>query len=209
MCITVHYMRGVTKWRGSKRLNKVHVRRVALCTSVRDDAPVAPARLNTGDYTEDARARLATAVLRARETAGPWSQQQLADRARVSKRSIIYLEGSEPRVGRKVLEAVARALPNWTEETPRLILEGADPPPTNDGPPSAPEPAPRAPGLSDAERSLIRALRRRGWPAEDIAEALDELRRSSPLLPTVEPPSETDRGRNAIPFGQSGETGTQ
>lgn len=48
------------------------------------------------------------------------------------------------------------------------------------------------PGLSDNERALIRALSRRGWPAADIAEAVDELRRSNAEQPSVEPRSGVD-----------------
>ncbi|MGH3888369.1 MAG: helix-turn-helix domain-containing protein [Pseudonocardiaceae bacterium] len=87
-----------------------------------------PLRLSTADYPESARNRLAVAVVRAREAAGLTSQQDLADRAEVSKRSVVYVEKGEPRVGRKVLEKIGRVLPGWTEDTPREILEGAEPP---------------------------------------------------------------------------------
>jgi transcriptional regulator with XRE-family HTH domain len=119
-------MRGAVKWRGSKRLTNVHVRRVALCTSVRQDAAMAAPELNTGDYPEEDRVRLGTAVRRAREAAGMRTRKELAQRASVSLRSIAKLEspiGERP-VGRRVLEAVARALPGWSEDDPQRILEG-------------------------------------------------------------------------------------
>jgi transcriptional regulator with XRE-family HTH domain len=119
-------MRGAVRWRGSKRLAAVHVRRVALCTSVRQDAAMAAPELNTGDYPEEDRVRLGTAVRRAREAAGMRTRKELALRASVSLRSIAKLEspiGERP-VGRRVLEAVARALPGWHEDDPQRILEG-------------------------------------------------------------------------------------
>lgn len=120
-------MRGAVKWRGSKRLTNVHVRRVALCTSVRQDAAMAAPEVNTGDYPDEARIRLGTAVRRAREAAGMASRKELAQRAGVSLRSIAKLEspiGERP-VGRRVLEAVARALPGWSEDDPQRILDDA------------------------------------------------------------------------------------
>lgn len=40
------------------------------------------------------------------------------------------MEPDAPSVGETVLHAIARALPNWTEDTPRDILEGGLIPPT-------------------------------------------------------------------------------
>lgn len=60
------------------------------------------------------------------------SKEALAQAAGISVRSVSKLEqpvGQLP-VGSTVLEAVGRALPNWTEDTPRLILEGEPAPPT-------------------------------------------------------------------------------
>jgi transcriptional regulator with XRE-family HTH domain len=95
-----------------------------------DNAPVPLPQVTTSDYGDDARTRLGVAVTRAREAGGWMRRRDLADRANISLRSLAKLEGGEAGVGRQVLEAVGRALPNWTEDTPRLILEGADPPPT-------------------------------------------------------------------------------
>jgi DNA-binding XRE family transcriptional regulator len=185
-------MRGTTKWRGTKRLTKVPVRRVALCTSVRDDSAVTPARLSTGDYPEHDRNRLAVAVTRARDAAG-LSQQQLADRAAVSKRSIAYLENAEPRVGRKVLEAVARNLPGWDPDTPKVILEGGDPPPVSEHPSSA-APGPVASGIysaRDVELALL--LHGKGFSAEEIFQVIDSLPGQGADQLSVEPPTGTDR----------------
>lgn len=44
-------------------------------------------------------------------------------------RVLVHLERAERSVGQSSLHSVARALPNWTEDTPRAILEGAEPPP--------------------------------------------------------------------------------
>jgi hypothetical protein len=201
-------MRVLDRGRLQQSRKKRVARALANGLTMRDHAAMARTQLRTKDYPDDARKRLGKEVERARSAAGFRYRTDFCRAHGIKNlRGLEMLEGGRPGVGQAFLFEVARALPNWTEETPRLILEGADPPPTN-GPPSAPEPAPTASGLSDAERSLIRTLRRRRWHGEDIAEALDELRRSSAVLPTVEPPSETDRERNAIPFGQSGETGT-
>jgi hypothetical protein len=159
---------------------------------MRDHAAMARKQLRTKDYSDADRKRLGEAVESARRAAG-----------------LEMLEGGRAGVGQAFLFEIAQALPAWTEDSPRHILEGGDPPPINDRPPPAPEPAPRAPGLSDAERSLIHTLSRRGWPAEDIAEALDELRRSSADQLPVEQQTATDQERNAITFGRSGETGTE
>lgn len=199
-------MRGQVKWRGTKRMSNVHVRRVALCTSVREDAFVAPARLSTGDYPEDNRNRLATAVQRARDAAGPWSQQQLADRAKVSKRSIIYLENAEPRVGRRVLEGVGRALPGWTEDTPRAILEGEDPPLTDQ--PDPPDPLDEPLAAGGTYRELVHELIALDWSDRDIADALRRLRARRGDTPTVEPRGGAGRSRNATSLDQEGEEGT-
>lgn len=48
----------------------------------------------------------------------------------VSLRSLEKLEGGDVGVGQKVLFAVARALPGWTEDTPKTILEDGPIPPT-------------------------------------------------------------------------------
>jgi transcriptional regulator with XRE-family HTH domain len=58
------------------------------------------------------------------------SKEALAKTAGISVRSVSKLEQpiGEPPVGSQVLEAVARVLPNWTAETPRVILDGGPAP---------------------------------------------------------------------------------
>ncbi len=59
-----------------------------------------------------------------------------------SVRSIELLEAGEPGVGASILFAVGRGLPNWTEDTPQIILEGGPIPPTA---PAEPPPPPTPP----------------------------------------------------------------
>jgi hypothetical protein len=70
------------------------------------------------------------------------SRDALAEAASISIRSVAKLEApvGEPPVGASVLEAVARALPGWTVDTPRLILDGG-PAPNPEGVPEHPSPA--------------------------------------------------------------------
>lgn len=81
-------------------------------------------QLRTANYSESARVRLADAVIKAREAAGYRWRTDFARAIQVSVRSLGALEQAEPTVGRSILFAVGRALPNWTEDTPRIILEG-------------------------------------------------------------------------------------
>lgn len=98
------------------------------CATVRDDAPVPQSdRPNTKDYPEDARKALGVAVARGREAAGHQWRPSFAKAAKMSLRSLVKLETGEP-VGPTVYEAAARALPAWTVDTPRDILEGGQPP---------------------------------------------------------------------------------
>lgn len=114
-------------------------RQVAPCTGVNHDVPVNAYRPHTKEFAQQARVLLGLAAIRAREAAG-LTQRALAERARISRTSLYKLETGES-VGPQVYEGVGRALPNWTEDTPRLILEGADPPALG-APPAPPSPAP-------------------------------------------------------------------
>lgn len=99
-----------------------------MCTNVHYPERMTLRRLSTKQYDADARERLARTVTRAREAAGFKSRQALADAAGVSVRSLADLEQAVPRVGQQTLEAVARVLPGWTEDTPRVILGGGEAP---------------------------------------------------------------------------------
>lgn len=99
-----------------------------MCTVVHQPVPVARRLLRTGDYPEEARARLGAAVEQARIAAGHLTRPEFAEKAGVGLRSLIYLEQANRSVGAKVLYPVAIALPGWSESTPRDILEGGDPP---------------------------------------------------------------------------------
>jgi hypothetical protein len=118
------------KWRNSRRRLNPGVTR-ALCTSVHDNASVALPRRTTSDYDEPRRNHLGLAVTRAREAAGWPKRADFAKTAGISLRSLVKLEGGEEGVGRRVLESVGRALPNWTEDTPYEVLDGGPIPRTD------------------------------------------------------------------------------
>lgn len=123
------------------------------------------------------------------------TQPELAKLAAVATTNVGKIERGEP-VSATTVRAIARALDLPAELTAPFLSDR----PSN-RPPST--------GLSDDERVLIHKLRRRGWPAGDIAEVLDELRRSSADQPAVEQRKETDQGRNVKSAPQMGETGTE
>lgn len=100
---------------------------MAWCVTVRHDALVTSVRPHTRDYTDEARQSLGLAFTRARELAGHKWRPSFAKAAGIAVRSLVKLEKGEP-VGPTVYEAAARALPGWTEDTPRAILEGGEAP---------------------------------------------------------------------------------
>ena len=118
--------------RGTRQRTKVRrlrqARQLAVCTSVHQPVPVARRQVRTGDYSEEMRARLGKAVEEARIAAGYLTRPEFAEKAGVGLRSLVYLEQADRSVGQKVLFPIARALPNWTADTPRHILEGGEPP---------------------------------------------------------------------------------
>lgn len=119
---------------------------VATCSGLHYSARVAGIRrLRTADYSEAARARLGQAVVKARQAAGHKWRTNFARAARISVRSVSAIEQAEPTVGQANLYAVGRALPNWDEDTPRVILEGG-PIPSNE------------PESSDLVRIAVNAL---------------------------------------------------
>lgn len=85
-------------------------------------------RLRTADYPPAARRRLGDAVIAARKTLGYDEPARFAKLAGVSPRALWSVENAEPTVGEKVLDKIARAIPGWSTETPRRILDGARPP---------------------------------------------------------------------------------
>jgi hypothetical protein len=118
------------------------------CTAVRHHEPVTALRPHTKLYTQGDRERLGLAFVRAREAAGYPARPAFSQVSGVGKTSLFKLEKGDP-VGPAVYEAAARALPNWTEDTPRLILEGSPPPPivtaeqaSEEPPTAAPAPIP-------------------------------------------------------------------
>ena len=96
---------------------------------MRNHAAVSPARrLSTTNYSEPQRQRLADAVKKARAAAGYPKRTEFSRAFDINLPSLGLLENAKPGVGESILLAVGRALPTWTEDTPRLILEGGDPP---------------------------------------------------------------------------------
>jgi hypothetical protein len=93
---------------------------------MRDNPEVATSRLRTANYSHEARVRLAEAVVAAREAAGFKFRVEFAKGTPgVNLRSLDKVENAEPGVGATILRAIGRALPHWTEDTPRAILEGS------------------------------------------------------------------------------------
>ncbi len=111
--------------------------------------------LRTANYSASARTRLGEAVSIARQAAGFPFRPQFAKRHGINKRSLELLEHGDPGVGETILFAVARALPNWTESTPRAILEGGPIPPTASDNSVPAKSAPRAHEWSAAFRKRV------------------------------------------------------
>jgi len=137
------------------------VRYVSPCLSVRHHVRVTGLRPHTKTFSQQARERLGVAVARAREAAG-YTRPAFQALSGVGKTSLYYLEKGDP-VGAPVYEAVARALPGWTEDTPVEILKDGPIPSTvaesesaaNEPPPGESEPLPGLKGVewtADDER---------------------------------------------------------
>jgi hypothetical protein len=126
-----------------KRRKRIPTRRLVDCTGLRHSAWVTDRKLRTAEYSQEARTRLGAAVTAARVGAGYKFRPPFAKFAGVSLRSLVDLEQGKPGVGEANLLAVSAALPNWTEDTPRVILEGGPVPPiptqeTDSTPPRTP-----------------------------------------------------------------------
>ncbi|MEU7787723.1 hypothetical protein [Amycolatopsis sp. NPDC049159] len=89
-------------------------------------------RLRTANYSPEARQRLGDAVTKAREALSMSRPQLVAAAATagvaLNKKSLELVETGQPGVGQSFLYALGRFLPAWTEDTPRMILEGDDAP---------------------------------------------------------------------------------
>jgi transcriptional regulator with XRE-family HTH domain len=164
--------RGRFRGRHKRRLG---TRQVVLCTNLRHSARVQDRRqLRTADYDDHARERLGSAIAKARVASGHKRRTTFARAAGVSVRTVAAVERGEPTVGQSSLFAIGRTLPNWTEDTPKTILEGGAVPPTD-----APVAAEDAQAVQREEhRRRLEAAYDRGEEAL-LAEALriaDELR---------------------------------
>lgn len=101
-----------------------------ICGGLRQSPVMTPSpRLRTASYQPAARRRLAEAVVSARKALGYDEPAGFAKLAGVSPRALWSVENAEPGVGEKVLDKVARAIPGWSTDTPRRILDGQQPPP--------------------------------------------------------------------------------
>jgi len=122
-------MRTVSGIHTKKRRLRYRPRKLAPCPGVRNHAEVVTGqRPHTRDYPDAARTRLGVIITRTRQAIGYKGRPEFTSIAGVGLTSLVKLETGKP-VGPDVYEAVARALPGWTEDTPLLILEGADAPP--------------------------------------------------------------------------------
>lgn len=134
--------------------------------------------LRTGDYPEVARLRLGKAVETARIAAGFSGRPEFIaylDHV-IGLRSLKYLEQANRSVTAKVLDPVASALPGWTLDTPKAILEGDDAPPI----PPAADRAEVSP-IEAARTGDVRDLRDLPLPIRRrlIMEMIDYMQRST------------------------------
>ena len=115
-----------------RRLHKLRPRLVPPCGGMRHNARMATGRVRTANYSSEARDRLGEAVLKAREALSLSRPQFVASAAKagitLNKKSLELVESGQPGVGQSFLFALGRALPNWNEDTPKAILEGAPAP---------------------------------------------------------------------------------
>lgn len=138
---------------------------------MRHNAPMASSRVRTANYPPEARQRLGDAVAKAREALGMSRPQLVAAAATIdivlNKKSLELVETGQPGVGQSFLYALGRFLPNWTEDTPRQILEGK----------SAPATAPAAVAVADIpekHRKIIEMSER------ELAERIVDIAEDSP-----------------------------
>lgn len=148
------------------------------CTGVSHHVRVTGLRPHTKEYNRDARERLGLAVQRARERAGYPKRPAFSDVSGVGVTSLWKLETGRP-VGPSVYEAVARALPAWNEDTPKEVLEGADPPTVTAKPAPPSPPAESQVAVYDKEKEFFRAfiasLERQGVPRRVILQWVGQV----------------------------------
>lgn len=116
-------------YRRSRRLSKAARRHGNLCSTRAESAVVTTRNLRTADYSAEDRKRLGDAVSEARRKAGfKWRPEFVRAHDDVRISSLKMVELAKPGVGVAALSAIGRALgrhfPQWTEETPREILDG-------------------------------------------------------------------------------------
>lgn len=136
-------MRVIARSERKKRRRRRGDGPIVLCAVMSHHERVTARRPHTKLYDKTDRVRLGLSVARAREAAGYPFRPAFEKASGVGSTSLWKLENGDP-VGPLVYEAVARALPGWTEDTPRQILEGASPPepPAGESAPGEP-PKPR------------------------------------------------------------------
>lgn len=95
---------------------------------------MSPRLLRTANYSDERRRILGDAVQDARREAGHrWRPSFLRLHSKVTERVLAAVERAEPSVGVNGLEEIGKALGDhfpglWTKDTPKQILEGAEPP---------------------------------------------------------------------------------
>lgn len=130
---------------------------------------MAEKKLRTAEYSQEARNRLAAAVAQAREALGYDFRPGFAKEAGLSLRSLADIETGKPTVGEANLKRVARALPTWDEDTPRVILEGGPIPPNPGRTPDT------APTHADAQLTFtVTEKDRQRWRTMTTAQIIEE-----------------------------------
>lgn len=118
--------------RGHLRNRHANGQQAALASlpAMRDHAVVARKQIRTSNYSPEDRVRLGEAVEAARVAAGYKFRPEFCRAHGIRNlRGLELLEQGQTGVGQAFLFEVADALPDWTRDTPRIILEGGEPPP--------------------------------------------------------------------------------
>lgn len=124
---------------------------------MREHAGVARKQLRTSNYSQEARTRLGEAVEAARIAAGYRFRTDFCRAHGIKNlRGLELLEQGKTGVGQAFLYEVADALPNWTRETMRTVLEGGPIPPIK--PPLVVEPEPEEEPWTEEDERVYDAL---------------------------------------------------